>query len=76
MTATETGWFPSCMGARSAPCQKLWRTHPVEPPYEAGELFFFAEDVGIRKISRGGVSLGGWNMTHSSCSRNGITWTI
>jgi cell wall-associated NlpC family hydrolase len=45
---------------------------PVEPPYEAGDLFFFAEDDSKRNISHVGISLGGWKMIHSSRSRNGV----
>lgn len=46
--------------------------NPVEPPYEIGDLLFFAESDGNRKISHVGVSLGGWNMVHSSRTRNGV----
>jgi len=45
---------------------------PVEPPYEIGDLFFFAEDDDKRNISHVGMSLGGWTMIHSSRSRNGV----
>jgi len=45
---------------------------PVEAPFEAGDLFFFAEDDDKRNISHVGMSLGGWNMIHSSRSRNGV----
>jgi len=45
---------------------------PVEPPYEVGDLFFFAEDDSKRNISHVGISLGGWKMIHSSRSRNGV----
>ena len=45
---------------------------PVEPPYEVGDLFFFAEDDSKRNISHVGISLGGWEMIHSSRSRNGV----
>ena len=46
---------------------------PVEPPYEIGDLFFFAEDDSSnRKITHVGMSLGGWRMIHSSRSRNGV----
>jgi hypothetical protein len=44
----------------------------VEPPFEAGDLFFFAEDDDKRNISHVGMSLGGWKMIHSSRSRNGV----
>ena len=46
--------------------------NPVEPPFEVGDLFFFAEDDDKRNISHVGMSLGGWRMIHSSRSRNGV----
>jgi len=45
---------------------------PVEPPYEIGDLFFFAEDDSKRNITHVGISLGGWEMIHSSRGRNGV----
>ncbi|MEP7135456.1 MAG: NlpC/P60 family protein [Chloroflexota bacterium] len=45
---------------------------PVEPPYEIGDLFFFAEDDSKRNITHVGVCLGGWKMIHSSRGRNGV----
>jgi cell wall-associated NlpC family hydrolase len=45
---------------------------PVEPPYEVGDLFFFAEKDSNRKITHVGVSLGGWKLIHSSRSNNGV----
>ena len=47
-------------------------TQPVEPPFEIGDLFFFAEDDSNRKITHVGMSLGGWRMIHSSRSHNGV----
>ncbi|HEX9333463.1 MAG TPA: NlpC/P60 family protein [Anaerolineales bacterium] len=44
----------------------------VEPPFEAGDLFFFAEKDSNRKITHVGVSLGGWKLIHSSRSNNGV----
>jgi len=44
----------------------------VEPPYEIGDLFFFANSDSNRKISHMGVSLGGWKMIHSSRTNNGV----
>jgi len=44
----------------------------VEPPYEIGDLFFFAEGDSDRKITHVGISLGGWTMIHSSRSNNGV----
>ena len=46
--------------------------NPVEPPFEIGDLFFFAEGSSKRKITHVGISLGGWKMVHSSRGRNGI----
>jgi cell wall-associated NlpC family hydrolase len=46
--------------------------NPVEPPFEVGDLFFFAEDDDKQNISHVGMSLGGWRMIHSSRSRNGV----
>lgn len=45
---------------------------PVEPPYEVGDLFFFAEDDSKRNITHVGICLGGWRMIHSSRGNNGV----
>jgi len=45
---------------------------PIEPPFEVGDLFFFAESASKRKITHVGMSLGGWKMIHSSRGRNGV----
>jgi len=45
---------------------------PVEAPFEAGDLFFFAAEDSKRKITHVGVSLGGWRMIHSSRRNNGV----
>jgi len=45
---------------------------PIEPPFEVGDLFFFAESESKRKITHVGLSLGGWKMIHSSRGRNGV----
>ncbi|HUM69138.1 MAG TPA: C40 family peptidase, partial [Chloroflexota bacterium] len=45
---------------------------PVEPPYQPGDLFFFGSEGDHRRISHVGMSLGGWQMIHSSRSRNGV----
>ncbi|GIK58355.1 MAG: hypothetical protein HND44_17360 [Chloroflexi bacterium] len=45
---------------------------PVEPPYRPGDLLFFGSEGGHRHISHVGLSLGGWQMIHSSRSRNGV----
>ncbi len=45
---------------------------PVEPPFEAGDLFFFGEAGSDRQVTHVGISIGGWRMIHSSRSRNGV----
>jgi cell wall-associated NlpC family hydrolase len=51
---------------------------PVEPPFAAGDLFFFGGPGGHRAVSHVGISLGpdydaeGWQMIHSGRSRNGV----
>ena len=45
---------------------------PVEPPYQIGDLFFFAEESSNRSITHVGMSLGGWKMIHSSRTHNGV----
>jgi cell wall-associated NlpC family hydrolase len=45
---------------------------PVEPPYEIGDLIFFAESNSDRKITHVGVSMGGSLLIHSSRSNNGV----
>ena len=45
---------------------------PVEPPYEIGDLIFFAESDSDRKITHVGVSMGGSLLIHSSRSNNGV----
>ena len=44
----------------------------VEPPFEAGDLFFFNSEDSRRKITHVGISLGGWKMIHSSRRNNGV----
>lgn len=46
--------------------------NPVEPPFEVGDLLFFGESGGERKITHVGMSLGGWRMIHSSRGNNGV----
>lgn len=48
------------------------RCKRVEPPFQPGDLFFFGEGDSDRRITHVGVSMGGWNMLHSSRSRNGV----
>jgi cell wall-associated NlpC family hydrolase len=45
---------------------------PVEPPFEVGDLLFFAERGSDRRITHVGVSLGGWKMIHASRRNNGV----
>jgi cell wall-associated NlpC family hydrolase len=45
---------------------------PIEPPFEVGDLIFFAEAGSERRVTHVGVSLGGWKMIHSSRSNNGV----
>jgi len=45
---------------------------PVEPPFEVGDLLFFAENGSERRVTHTGVSLGGWKMIHSSRGNNGV----
>jgi SH3-like domain-containing protein len=45
---------------------------PVEPPFAAGDLLFFGEKGEQRRITHVAVSLGGWQVIHSSRSRNGV----
>jgi gamma-D-glutamyl-L-lysine dipeptidyl-peptidase len=44
----------------------------VEPPFETGDLLFFNDGDGKRKITHVGMSLGGWSMIHSSRRNNGV----
>lgn len=45
---------------------------PVDPPFEPGDLLFFGSTRGHRAISHVAVSLGGWQVIHSSGPRNGV----
>ena len=40
--------------------------------FQPGDLLFFTGDHNRRKISHVGISLGGWNMIHSSRFHNGV----
>jgi hypothetical protein len=44
----------------------------VEPPFQPGDLLFFASPNGHRRITHVGVSLGEWQLIHSSRSQNGV----
>lgn len=56
---------------RDADMQQV-TARPVEPPFEVGDLFFFAEKGSSRKITHVGISIGGWRMIHSSRANNGV----
>lgn len=44
----------------------------VEPPFQPGDLLFFGSNKGHRAITHVAISLGGWNVIHSSGPRNGV----
>ena len=44
----------------------------VEPPFEIGDLLFFGEGDGDRHVTHVGMSLGGWEIIHSSRGQNGV----
>lgn len=44
----------------------------IETPFQAGDLLFFGNERGHRSISHVGISLGGWDIVHSSRFRNGV----
>ena len=46
---------------------------PVEPPFQPGDLLYFGgSQDGHRSITHVAMSLGGWQIIHSSGSRNGV----
>ncbi|MCC6147368.1 MAG: C40 family peptidase [Anaerolineaceae bacterium] len=45
---------------------------PVEAPYQPGDLLFFGEPGGGKRIAHVGISLGGWEIIHASLERNGV----
>jgi cell wall-associated NlpC family hydrolase len=45
---------------------------PVEPPFSPGDLLYFASSTNPNKVGHVGLSTGGWNMVHSSRTRNGV----
>ncbi len=45
---------------------------PVEFPYQPGDLLFFGEVGDVRSITHVAISLGGWEIIHSSRSNNGV----
>ena len=44
----------------------------VEPPFRPGDLLFFGEQGEQRNVTHVAISLGGWQIIHSSRSRNGV----
>jgi cell wall-associated NlpC family hydrolase len=44
----------------------------VEYPYQPGDLVFFADSTEPRRISHVAISLGGWDIIHSSRRINGV----
>ena len=56
---------------RDADMQSV-QSRRVEPPYKAGDLFFFGEGDSQRRITHVGVCMGGMKVLHSSRSRNGV----
>jgi hypothetical protein len=41
-------------------------------PFEWGDLMFFGDEGNLERITHVGISLGGWEIIHSSRSRNGV----
>ena len=44
----------------------------MEPPFQPGDLLYFGSGSGARKITHVGMSIGGWEIIHSSGPRNGV----
>ena len=44
----------------------------VQPPFTRGDLVFFGDEGHLERITHVGISLGGWQIIHSSRSRNGV----
>jgi cell wall-associated NlpC family hydrolase len=44
----------------------------VEAPFRIGDLLFFGERGEKNNVTHVGISLGGWNIIHSSRSQNGV----
>lgn len=44
----------------------------IEPPFQPGDLLFFGEKGEARSITHVAISLGEWQIIHSSRSRNGV----
>jgi gamma-D-glutamyl-L-lysine dipeptidyl-peptidase len=45
---------------------------PLDEPYQPGDLLFFNSGNGSNAISHVAISLGGWDIIHSSRSNNGV----
>jgi gamma-D-glutamyl-L-lysine dipeptidyl-peptidase len=56
---------------RDADMQYLAGTQ-VEPPFQPGDLIFFGEPGESRNITHVGISVGEWQILHSSRARNGV----
>jgi hypothetical protein len=56
---------------RDADMQK-YAGRPVELPFNPGDLIFFGDEGHLERITHVGISLGGWQIIHSSRSRNGV----
>jgi cell wall-associated NlpC family hydrolase len=41
-------------------------------PFEPGDLVFFGDEDDLSRITHVGISLGEWNIIHSSRTRNGV----
>ena len=52
--------------------QQFEAAKAIEPPFQPGDLLFFGEKGEKRRITHVAVSLGGWDILHSSRSRNGV----
>lgn len=47
----------------------------IDPPFQPGDLLFFGDTVdGQPKITHVTISLGGWEIIHSSRAQNGVYW--
>jgi cell wall-associated NlpC family hydrolase len=44
----------------------------VDAPFRVGDLLFFGERGEKKAVTHVGISLGGWNIIHSSRSQNGV----
>jgi gamma-D-glutamyl-L-lysine dipeptidyl-peptidase len=51
---------------------QLYAGKPVEPPYQPGDLVFFGDNGDCNAITHVAISLGGWEIIHSSRSQNGV----